>query len=66
MTGDETTNDNIDGNYNIFRDCISEFVIARLVPIKERRRAKGRKNEDALQTTNTRGTAEDLGDFIEV
>ncbi|GAM86411.1 hypothetical protein ANO11243_044250 [Dothideomycetidae sp. 11243] len=55
------------GNFDVFRDCLSELVISRLAPSKERRRVKGRKNEIKAVTRqeNQEAAAEDLGDFIE-
>ncbi|KAF2157375.1 hypothetical protein K461DRAFT_218935 [Myriangium duriaei CBS 260.36] len=54
-------------NYSIFRDCLSELIISKLAPSKERRRVKGRKNEiKPVKSQETPETAaEDLAEFIE-
>jgi len=57
-------------NYEAFRDCLSELVLAKLSNTAEkRRRVKGRKNEikpvvRSLEPEDN--AAEELGEFIDV
>jgi len=57
-------------NYEAFRDCLSELVLAKLSNTTEKRkRVKGRKNEIkpvARPVESEDNAAEELGDFIDV
>lgn len=58
------------GNYEAFRDCLSELVLAKLSNTTEKRkRVKGRKNEIkavSRPVESEDNAAEELGDFMDV